>query len=231
MISINDMSIIFDLNIKKNNSIKSTLVKSLVGGNIINSEKVSTVSALDNINLSISSGDRVGIIGHNGSGKTTLLRTIAGVYRPAHGSIFVNGSVVSLLNIHFGMDIDATGAENIHLRSKIFGLSDKQIKLNFDDIVEFSGLGEYINTSIRHYSSGMLLRLGFSIATSIPGDIVLMDEWISVGDSDFSKKAEIRLKHYINSSKILVLATHNIDLAKSVCNKIYMLERGKLFRI
>jgi lipopolysaccharide transport system ATP-binding protein len=186
-----------------------------------------SVKALNNITLDLKDGDRLGVMGPNGAGKSTLLRTLAGVYHPTSGSIDVNGSIASLIDISLGMDGEATGYENIRMRGIMMGLSLKQIRSMEDEIADFSGLGDFLHMPIRTYSTGMHMRLGFSVSTAVNADIILMDEWLSVGDSEFILKAEKRLENFIGRSSILIIASHSEELIKKTTNQILHLEHRK----
>ncbi|MBX3193961.1 MAG: ABC transporter ATP-binding protein [Microbacteriaceae bacterium] len=187
-----------------------------------------TVRALSDITARLEVGDRVGLIGHNGSGKSTLLKLLAGIYRPTAGRLSREGVVGSLLDISLGMSPDATGRENIYLRGVLQGLSRSEITRLVPGIVEFSGLGDFIELPMRTYSSGMLLRLAFSISTVLSPDILLMDEWLAVGDAEFQVKAEERLHEVVSRTSILVIASHSATLIKSQCNRVIYLEHGRL---
>jgi lipopolysaccharide transport system ATP-binding protein len=201
-------------------SIKNSLLK----GFTKKKAQIQSVTALRDINLDLKDGDRLGIMGANGSGKSTLLRTIAGVYPPTSGHIEVTGNIASLIDISLGMDMEATGYENIRMRAIMMGMKLKQIRLIEDEIADFTELGKFLELPIRTYSSGMHMRLGFAVSTTIPADIILMDEWLSVGDSDFLVKAEKRLHDYIQKSSILVIASHSEDLISKLTNQILRLE-------
>lgn len=210
-------------------SLKKNLLRLATGGKISSEAgKGVTIRALDGIDLSVREGDRLGLTGHNGSGKSTLLRVLAGVYEPTGGSLVVRGRIASLLDISIGMDFEASGLENIYFRGLLMGLSRQTIRSKIDEITEFSELGDYIEMPVRTYSSGMVMRLAFSISTSVEADILLMDEWLSVGDSDFVKKAEDRLKNLIDKTPILVMATHSEEILREVCNKVVKLDAGRL---
>jgi lipopolysaccharide transport system ATP-binding protein len=185
-----------------------------------------SIEALKNLDLEISAGDRLGIMGHNGSGKSTLLRLLSGIYEPSSGMIERSGSIASLVDISLGINAESTGRENIFLRGKLMGLSKKEIDEKIEEIVAFSELGAYINLPVRTYSSGMLLRLAFSVATSIRADIIIMDEWLSVGDEAFADRAEARLNELVDDSEILVIASHSRDLIEKTCNRVLWLEHG-----
>lgn len=186
------------------------------------------VCALDHLDFNLKDGDRVGLVGHNGSGKTTLLRVLSGIYAPTRGSLSIKGRTASLLDVSTGVDPDATGFENIYLRGIMNGFRPSRIRDKIDEIADFTELGEYLNLPVRTYSSGMMLRLTFAISTSIDADILIMDEWLSVGDADFQEKAAKRLKALVDNASILVLASHSPDLIANVCNRKIQLEHGKI---
>lgn len=216
----------------KSLSLKSTLIRAATGGFLAkdSSDRV-VVRAVNNLSFEFREGDRVGIVGHNGSGKSTLLRAIAGAYEPVSGTMDVSGRLATMLSIWLGMDLEATGLENIFMRATVMGLKRKEIEPLVDEICAFSELGDYIHMPLRTYSSGMAMRLAFATSTSFPADIVLMDEWMSVGDADFSQKAQDRLNGMINKAKILVLASHDDSLIRKNCNKIMKLEHGNMLEL
>lgn len=213
----------------KSRSLKTTFIRAATGGLLAKDagDRI-VVRALDGPTFEFQEGDRIGIVGHNGSGKTTLLRVIAGAYEPVGGSIEVSGRVASMLSIALGMDLEATGYENIFLRAAIMGLKPGKIPPLVDEICEFSGLGDYIDMPVRTYSSGMSLRLAFAISTCVSADIILMDEWLSVGDAAFREKAQERLQRLLDQAKILVLASHDERLIRDNCNKIMRLDHGRM---
>ena len=201
---------------------------SRVGGKVSrNAGSFQFVQALDDISFTLKEGDRLGLLGHNGAGKTTLIRVLAGIYEPTRGSLRVVGRNVPMFDIGLGMDEEASGYENIRTRGLILGLSPKEIEERVPEIVEFAELGDYLELPIRTYSSGMLLRLVFSIAASIHGDIILMDEWIAVGDAQFRKKTHERLQEITARSGIVVLASHDHGLLRDTCNLGLFLEGGR----
>ena len=210
-------------------SLKKNLLKIATGGRISSEAGGGiTIRALDGVSFSLTSGDRLGVMGHNGSGKSTLLRVLAGVYEPSGGRLEVQGKIASLLDISIGMDPEASGIENIYLRGLLLGLGKEEIRQKVEEIVDFSGLGDFIDLPIRTYSSGMAMRLAFSIATCVEADILLMDEWLSVGDADFVKKAEDRLKSLVNKTPILVMASHSPEVLKEVCTRVIRLDEGRI---
>lgn len=227
-ISLKNVSVNFPIYGAGAASLKKTLAASVTGGRFGKETGVNVVQALSNINLELKSGDRLGLVGHNGAGKSTLLRMLAGVYAPSAGDFVRHGTVSSLIDPALGIEHDATGIENIMLRGLVMGLSKKQIDALTPSICEFSGLGEYVNMPVRTYSTGMLMRLAFSISTSVEADILLMDEWLSVGDTDFTEKAEVRMREVVAKSGILVLASHSQDLINKECNRVIHLEHGRI---
>lgn len=227
-ISLKDVAVNFPIYGAGSASLKKTLAASVTGGRFGKETGVNVVQALSGINLELKSGDRLGLIGHNGAGKSTLLRTLAGVYEPSSGGFVREGSVASLIDPSLGIEPDATGIENIMLRGLVMGMSRKQLETLTPDICEFSGLGQYVNMPVRTYSTGMMMRLAFSISTSVQADILLMDEWLSVGDEDFKYKAEQRMKDVVSKSGILVLASHSHSLIERECNRVIHLEHGRI---
>jgi lipopolysaccharide transport system ATP-binding protein len=189
------------------------------------------VTALDNVSLELKAGDRLGLIGHNGSGKTTLLRALSGAYEPDEGTIDVHGRIAALLDLSLGIDPSATGLDNIRLRGRIAGLSSKEIDERMDEIAEFTGLGPFLAMPVKTYSAGMQGRLAFAAATAVEADVLLMDEWIAVGDAEFQKLAHKRLLKLVERAGILVLATHEAPLLKLYCNKVMRMDGGKASEI
>ena len=213
----------------KSRSLKNTMIRAATGGVLAKDagDRV-VVRALDHITFEWKEGDRIGLVGHNGSGKTTLLRAIAGIYEPIGGSILVEGRVASMLSLMLGMEAEATGYENIFLRGATMGLTRAQIEEIVDDVCAFSELGQYIDMPMRMYSSGMAMRLGFAISTSVKADILLMDEWLSVGDEAFAEKSKRRLSELIDRAKILVLASHSPEVIRANCSRVIRLEHGRV---
>jgi lipopolysaccharide transport system ATP-binding protein len=213
----------------KSRSLKNTAIRAATGGILARdaADRV-VVRALDNLSFEWREGDRIGLAGHNGSGKTTLLRAIAGIYEPIGGSLTVDGRIASMLSLTVGMDPEATGYENIFLRGVTMGLTRHEIAQVADDVCEFSELGDYIEMPLRTYSSGMAMRLAFAIATSVKADILLMDEWLSVGDEAFAHKSKRRLSELIDQAKILVLASHSPEVIRANCSRVIRLDHGRI---
>lgn len=186
------------------------------------------VHALRDIDLHLNPGDRVGLIGRNGAGKTTLLRVLSGVYEPTSGYMNAEGKISALTDLMLGMDPDASGYDFIRTRSIVMGLSRLQAEVLVPDIEAFTELGDYLHLPVRAYSSGMLLRLAFAVATATTPDILLMDEMIGVGDAKFLEKANQRLQSLMAQVQILVLASHNEQILRTFCNKALLLNEGRI---
>jgi len=187
-----------------------------------------TVQALKGINLELAAGDRLALIGHNGAGKSTLLRVLSGAYEPSTGFAEINGRVSSLLDMTMGMDMELTGAENVILRGVFLGMTIAEARSCMSEVEAFSELGGFMHLPMRTYSSGMRLRLAFAISTVRTPDILLLDEFISVGDEAFARKARRRLEHMIDNSHIMVLASHSPDMLRQYCNRAVLLEGGRI---
>lgn len=213
----------------KNRTLKNSFLSFATGGQLEKSvHGHMVVRALDNLNLSLCDGDRLALLGHNGAGKSTLLRLISGIYHPSCGEVVVQGTIGSLIDISLGINSEATGRENIFIRGYLLGMKKKEIISKLDEIIDFSELGNFIDMPLHTYSTGMHLRLAFAISTVIRPEILLMDEWLSVGDETFKKKAENRIMDLVTKTNILVLATHSRELAEKVCNRGLWLEHGKI---
>ncbi len=229
VIRLNDVSVEFPIYNSSSRSLKNRVLSVATGGKIERrTDGLVIIRGLDKISLTLHEGERVGLIGHNGSGKTTLLRVLSGIYTPTQGSAIIDGHCVSLINISLGIDPDATGRENIRLRSAIMGMDPREITDKFDKIAEFSGLGDFLDMPFRTYSSGMQLRLAFATSTSVRPEILIMDEWLSTGDEDFKERANQRMRELVDSTKILVLASHSPDLLKKNCSRVVWLEHGRI---
>jgi lipopolysaccharide transport system ATP-binding protein len=212
-------------------SLKNRLLSSVTGGAIDREhDGFVVVRGLQDITLRITPGERVGLVGHNGAGKTTMLRVLSGIYHPTHGSALIRGECVSLIDISLGIDPEATGRENIRLRSAMLGFTPEQTRRHMDDIIEFSGLGDFIEMPFRTYSSGMQLRLAFAVSTTVNPQILIMDEWLSTGDENFRERAEQRMKRVVDSTDILILASHTRPLLQANCERVIWLEHGKVRR-
>lgn len=228
-IDVNGLSIYFPVIGADSRSLKRYLKQVTIGGGLARKSARSSqpmLVALRDVTFSLKSGDRLGLVGANGSGKTTLLRCLAGAYSPDRGAITVDGRVVSLLDLNMGLDPSATGLENIRLRGMVAGLSRAQVDEKLEAIAEFSGLGPFLAMPMKTYSSGMGARLAFAAATAVESDILLMDEWIAVGDASFRQQAHDRLTSLVERAHIMVIASHDNHLIRSLCTKVMRMDHG-----
>jgi ABC-type polysaccharide/polyol phosphate transport system ATPase subunit len=212
-------------------SFRSELLGRATGGLIRREgprQKRVSVRALDHISIHFEHGDRVGLIGHNGAGKSTLLRVLAGVYEPTSGTISVEGGVSPLFNASPGLDLEDTGYENIVTCGLFLGMSREEIDHKTPDIAKFSELGDYLSLPCKTYSTGMLTRLGFAIATALDPEILILDEGLGAGDARFAGRAAVRVKALVERASIMVLASHADALIQSMCNKAVLMEGGKI---
>jgi len=187
--------------------------------------------ALKNVSFKIKKGESIGIIGVNGSGKSTILKLIAGVLTPSSGNVFVNGRISPLIELGAGFHPEFTGRENIYLNGTILGLSKKEVDKKFDDIVRFSELSDFIDTPVKHYSSGMYMRLGFSVAVNVDPDVFLIDEILAVGDAAFQKKCLDKMKEFQKQGVTIVIVSHSSQLVKDFCNRVILIEKGEIASI
>lgn len=210
-------------------SIRTRVMAATTGGRIGSDKRHSVVvRALDNVTLNIEHGDRVGLVGKNGAGKSTLLRVMAGVYEPSSGTVKRSGRVAPLFSDKLGMDGENTGYENIIMRGLFLGFTREEMQDKIPEIAEFTELGDFLNMPTHTYSAGMLMRLAFAVSTCIEPEILLMDEGIGAGDAAFMKKADQRLESLVESSGVLVLASHSEALLRRMCSKAVFLDRGQV---
>jgi lipopolysaccharide transport system ATP-binding protein len=210
-------------------SLKQRVIGAATGGRLAaDAAGHVVVRALDDMSLEFHDGERVGLIGHNGAGKSSLLRVLNGAYAPTSGTVEISGQLGSLIDISLGIDPEATGRENIVMRGALLGMKRSEIHQHMSDVVEFAGLGGFIDMPLRTYSSGMHLRLAFAISTAMRPEILLMDEWLSVGDEEFRLKMEGRLEQLVSSTRILVIASHSRELILRLCNRVVWLKKGRV---
>src|SRR5581483_10907553 len=209
-VDVRGVSVVFPIFDAGGRSLKSHVLRATTGGRIgASSAGVSEIVALDGVSLHLNHGDRIGLIGHNGAGKTTLLRVIAGIYEPCAGSVAVEGKVAPVFDIAHGIDPESTGFENIRVRGLLLGMTTEEIASRFDEIVEFTGLGDFLRMPVRTYSQGMNARLAFAVSTAISPEVLLLDEGLVAGDSRFMEQADRRLEELVSRTGILVLASHS----------------------
>jgi ABC-type polysaccharide/polyol phosphate transport system ATPase subunit len=228
-ISISDLTVEFAIFGASSRSLKNSIIAQATGGKVMaGARDVVVVRAIDGLNLQVRDGDRVGLMGHNGSGKSTLLRVLSGIYKPNAGRIEIEGHVGTLLDPAAGMDMEATGYENIYLRGHLLGMTTREIKSKLDEIASFSELGDFLSLPMKTYSAGMAARLAFAISTAPETDILLVDEGIGAGDAEFQKKAEERISRLFEKTSIVLIASHSEELLARFCNRRIRMEHGKL---
>jgi ABC-type polysaccharide/polyol phosphate transport system ATPase subunit len=227
LVHLNNVSLEYELFHDKTNNLKEMVINLLRGKNKSNhAEKF--YKALDTININIEEGERVGIIGSNGAGKSTLLKVISGILKPTIGSVTVNGNIQPLIELGAGFDMEISGRENIYLNGYMLGFTKTQIKTKEDEIIEFADIGQYIDLPVKYYSSGMLVRLAFTIATTIDPEILIIDEMLGAGDIHFVKKAEDRIHNLINQAKVVIIVSHDMGFIERICNRTIVLSGGIL---
>ena len=210
-------------------SLKKRLLHRGTGGRIVHgAANRLRVRALEDVSLALKQGDRVGLVGSNGAGKTTLLRVLAGAYEPTRGRVERRGRTASLLNVSLGIDAEATGYENIMTRGLFLGLQPEQVRARVDEIAAFTELDDYLAMPVHTYSAGMRLRLAFAVCTSFDPEILLMDEWLGIGDRAFVEKAKRRLEQFVERAGVLVLASQNTSLLRRVCSTGVLLDKGRV---
>lgn len=228
-VTFDNVSIEFPIFNATGRSLTSSILKIATGGKLdADPNGRVLVKALTDISFSIREGDKVAFLGHNGAGKSTMLRALGRVYAPTKGTAEIIGEIGSLIDISLGINPEATGRENVFIRGQLLGLSKQEISDKYSEIVNFAELGDFMEMPVRTYSSGMHLRLAFAVSTVVRPEILLMDEWLSVGDADFQHKAEDRLRDLVSGTKILAIATHSRELVESVCNRAIWLEHGQI---
>jgi lipopolysaccharide transport system ATP-binding protein len=210
-------------------SLRSSVMNLAVGGRFMKDQRdVAVVRALSNIAFKVEEGDRVALIGHNGSGKTSLLKVLAGIYEPTEGVVDIHGRVTSMINMGQGMDPEASGLQNIYNLALMRLIRKSVIKERVPSIIEFSELGAFINLPVKTYSAGMVARLNFAVATELPADILILDEWLGAGDANFQDKAAERMNKFVEQARVVVIGTHNTGLVQRLCNKVCVLEAGRM---
>jgi lipopolysaccharide transport system ATP-binding protein len=228
-ITFNKVSIEFPIFNATGRSLTSSILKIATGGKLDSDPNGRViVKALTDASFSLREGDKVALLGHNGAGKSTMLRALGRVYAPTKGTAEIVGQVGSLIDISLGINPEATGKENVFIRGQLLGLTKQEVMDKYDEIVAFAELGDFMEMPVRTYSSGMHLRLAFAVSTVVRPEILLMDEWLSVGDADFQLKAESRLRDLVSGTRILAIATHSRELVEAVCNRAIWLEHGQI---
>lgn len=222
-LAIDDVSIKFRLSSDRILSLKEFVI-ALISKKL----KYEEFWALRNVSFDVKQGEVLGIIGKNGAGKSTLLKVISGIIKPTTGTVNRNGNIVPMLELGSGFDFDLTGRENIFLNGAILGYSEEFLKSKYDEILEFSELGKFIETPLRNYSSGMVMRLAFSIATVVNPEILIVDEILAVGDADFQEKSRKRMLEMMSGGTTVLFVSHTMVQVREMCNRVVWLENGKV---
>ena len=222
-ISLKNVNMTFNLNKEKVDNLKEFFIKL-----VTHKLEYKKFYALNDINFEVKKGEHLAILGLNGAGKSTLLKTIVGVYKPTSGTVEKSGVIAPLLELGAGFDPNYSGKDNIYLYGAILGYDRKYIDSKYDEIVEFSELGNFIDVPIKNYSSGMKARLGFSIATAVDPDVLILDEVLSVGDAGFRKKSLAKVQSMFDSGVTVLFVSHSIDQVKAICDKAILLEKGRI---
>lgn len=223
IVEVRDVTMKFHMNNDKIMSLKEFITAKLRG-----KIQYEDFTALDDVSFNVSKGETLGLIGRNGAGKSTILKVISGILKPTNGKVIIHGNVVPMLELGSGFDMDLTGKENIFLNGAILGYSEEFLRSKYDEIVEFSELGEFINNPIRNYSSGMLARLAFSVATVVKPDLLIVDEILSVGDAAFQEKSRARMMELMGGGTTVLFVSHNLEQIREMCSHVVWLERGKV---
>lgn len=223
IINVSGVTMRFRMNNDKILSLKEFITTALRG-----KLKYDEFTALDNVSFEVHKGETLGLIGHNGAGKSTMLKVISGILKPTEGSVSCSGNIVPMLELGSGFDFDLTGRENIFLNGAILGYSEEFLLEKYDEIVEFSELGKFIEMPIRNYSSGMLARLAFSIATVVKPEILIVDEILSVGDADFQEKSRARMMELMGGGTTVLFVSHSLDQIRQMCHRVVWLEHGQV---
>lgn len=224
MIKVEHVSMRFNLSSEKTDNLKEFVIKKIKG----ELKKDNEFWALKDVNFTLYQGERLGLLGLNGAGKSTLLKTVAGVYKPTEGKVIRHGVIAPLLELGAGFEKEYSARENVYLYGAVLGYSRDFLNERFDDIIEFSGLWDFVDVPIKNYSSGMKSRLGFSICTAVNPDILILDEVLSVGDRKFKKKSEKRVQDLIDKGCTVLFVSHNLEQVQRICDKAMILDSGRL---
>lgn len=224
MIQLEHVNLIFE--VKRERRIKDLIIP---GSTRFDSfEQGKSVHAIKDMTLTVRDGERLAIIGHNGAGKSTFLRMVSGIYQPSSGKLTVEGRISGMFEFATGFEMEQNGWDNIYLRGLMLGETPEEIKLKMLEIAEFSESGDFLNMPVKYYSSGMLIRLAFSVSTAIDPDILLLDEALAAGDAAFLQKAQRRMRDLMQKSRILILVTHGMPTAVELCNRCIWLDKGEI---
>ena len=223
IIQVDDVTMRFRMNNDRILSLKEFVTTALRG-----KLEYNDFTALNHVSFNVKKGETLGLIGHNGAGKSTMLKLISGILKPTKGSISVHGNVVPMLELGSGFDMDLTGRENIFLNGAILGYSENFLKSKYDEVVAFSGLEQFIEMPIRNYSSGMLARLAFSVASMVEPEVLIVDEILSVGDADFQEKSKARMLELMGGGTTVLFVSHSLEQIREMCDRCIWLEHGQV---
>lgn len=223
IIKVDNVSMAFRMDINRPSGLKDWVVNFATG-----KRDVREFQALSGVSFTVERGEVIGIIGRNGSGKSTLLKIISGIYKPTGGSVTLDGNVVPMLELGSGFDLELTGYENIFLNGAILGYTEAYLKSKLDEIIAFSELGDFINMPIKTYSSGMMMRLAFSVATVVNPEILIVDEILAVGDEFFQKKSFARMQELMSGGTTVLFVSHNLDQIRNMCSRVVWLDGGHI---
>ena len=220
-VEVKNLSKIFRLHHERNQSLKSAIMRGRIS-------RYEDFLAIDDVSFDVPSGSTFGLIGSNGSGKSTLLKCLARIYSPNSGRITYKGKMAALLEVGSGFHHELTGKENTYLNGSILGMSKREIDKKYDEIVDFSGVERFIDQPVKNYSSGMYVRLGFSVAISVQPEILVVDEVLAVGDEEFQRKCLEKFRQYKKSGRTVILVSHSMDTVSEMCDQVAWLEKGVL---
>ncbi|MCI8842638.1 MAG: ABC transporter ATP-binding protein [Oscillospiraceae bacterium] len=223
MIEVNDVTMRFHMNLDKILSLKEFVTRKLSGKLVYQD-----FTALEHVSFTVRRGETFGLIGRNGAGKSTMLKVISGILKPTEGSVVCNGNIVPMLELGSGFDMDLTGRENIFLNGAILGYSEAFLKEKYEEIVAFSELGQFIETPIRNYSSGMLARLAFSVASVVKPEVLIVDEILAVGDAAFQEKSRARMLELMGGGTTVLFVSHSLEQIRQMCRHVAWLENGRI---
>lgn len=226
MIEVKNVTMKFKMSNEPINSLKEIFTTAVKG-----KLKFNEFLALDDVSFEIKKGETIGLIGRNGAGKSTTLKLISGILKPTSGTIITRGNIVPMLELGAGFDLELTGRENIYLNGAILGYSKQYLESKYDEIVDFAEIRDFIDMSIRNYSSGMMARLAFSIASIVQPEILIVDEILAVGDVAFQEKSFNRMKELMSGGATVLFVSHNIEKIEEMCHRVIWLEKGKIVRI
>lgn len=226
IITVDHVDMCFRMDVNRTSNLKEWFVRGMK-----RQHHYENFYALKDISLEIDRGEVVGLIGHNGSGKSTLLKVICGIYRPTKGKAISAGRIAPMLELGSGFDQELSGRENIFLNGAIMGFTEKYLQSKYDEIVDFSELGDFINMPIKTYSSGMMMRLAFSVATIIEPEILIVDEILSVGDASFKQKSYQRMMSLMEGGTTVLFVSHDSEKVRELCNRVVWLDHGKIRKI